>query len=147
MAKRFAWRLETVLKARYRTEEHRQQELGEAIFKLNAELAERNRIKEQQANGRRELRLRQTGRLNMADLTQINVYLGALERQHRKIEKRIADAQTIVVQKRESLAQAVRDRQILEKLKDRDYQAFRKEMRHKDQKVMDELAGRQKWQP
>ncbi len=147
MAKRFAWRLETVLKARYRTEEHWQQELGKAVFKLNTEIAERNRIKEQQANCRHELRQRQTGRLNMADLTQINVYLGALERQHRKIEKRISDAQTIVVQKRESLAQAVRDRQILEKLKDRDYQAFRKEMRHQDQRVMDELAGRQKWQP
>ena len=142
MAKRFVWRLETVLNVRRRTEEQRQQELAQAMARLNAEQAERERVHDLQTLCRQDLKQRRTGRLNLTDLTHINAYLSALDRQHRRVEKRIADAQQAVAKKRTALTQAVRDRQILENLKARDYQVFRKEARRRDQAMMDEVAAR-----
>jgi flagellar export protein FliJ len=46
---------------------------------------------------------------------------------------------------REKLAQAVRERQVLENLKAQDFQAFQKAERKRDQAMMDELAARRKW--
>lgn len=145
MAKRFVWRLETVLNVRRRTEEQRQQELAQAMARLNAEQAERTRVNNLLALCRHDLKQRRTGRLDLIDLSQINAYLGALDRQYRRTEKRISDAQQVVAKKRATLTQAVRDRQILENLKARDLQIFRKEERRRDQAIMDEVAARKAW--
>ena len=145
MAKRFRWRLETVLKSKYRAEEQRQQDLAQAIAQLNVEQAERVRIAELQVACRQDLKQFQTGRLNVADLAQINTYLEALEQQHQQVEERIQEAQKTVDATRERLAKAVRERQVLENLKTQDYQAFQKAERKRDQAMMDELAARRKW--
>ncbi len=73
---------------------------------------------------------------------QINAYLGDLERKHRETDTRIEQAQQVVTEQRENLAQAVRERQVLENLKDRDYQLFRKAEQKRDQAAMDEVASR-----
>lgn len=145
MAKRFVWRLETVLGVRRRTEEQRQQELAQALARLNAEQAERARVNDLMAVCRADLKQRRAGRLDMVDMAQINAYLGALDRQFRRTEKRISDAQQVVAKKRAALTQAMRDRQILENLKARDYQVFRKEQQRKEQALIDEVAGRKAW--
>jgi len=144
MAKRFVWRLETVLKAKFRAEEQKQQDLADAIAQLNAVLAERERLAQRQAQCREDLKQRQVGRLNPHDLAQINAYLEALDALRRSNGTQIEEARRVVIEKREALAQAVRDRQIFENLKTRDYQAFRKEERKRDQILMDELAARRK---
>jgi len=145
MARRFVWRLETVLKSKFRIEEQRQQELAEALAQLNRAVAERERLAGLQARCRDDLKRRQMGRLNPNDLVQVNAYLETLDTQHRTVETQIEEAHHVVFEKREALAQAVRDRQIFENLKARDYQVYRKEERKRDQTLMDELAARKKW--
>lgn len=145
MAKRFVWRLETVLKSKHRAEEQRQQEFAQTLRKLNAEQAERSRILDLQGQCRQDLKRFQSGRLNLAELAQINVYLESLERLCRSVESRIKGAQKAVDTSREKLAQAVRERQVLENLKAQDFRAFQKAERKRDQAVMDELAARRKW--
>jgi len=142
MAKRFVWRLETVLRHRLRTEDQRQQNLSEALTQLSREQATRAELIGFQNQYREELKSRQTGRLYPADLLQINTYLGDLERKHRETDGRIAQAQQVVAEQRENLAQAVRERQVLENLKDRDYQIYRKVEQKRDQATMDEVASR-----
>jgi len=145
MAKRFVWRLETVLKSKLRIEEQRQQDLGRAIAKMNVQQTERNRIIDLQMRCRQDLKQLQTGRLNITDLAQINTHLEILDQQCRSVEKRIKDAQKNVDATREKLAQAVRERQVLENLKSQDYKMFQKAERKRDQMMMDELAARRKW--
>lgn len=145
MAKRFIWRLETVLKAKHRAEEHCQQDLARAISRLGAEQAERARILALQGQCREDLKKFQTGRLNVSDLTHINTYLEVLDQQYHRVEKRIQDAQKAVEATRTKLAHAVRERQVLENLKTQDYQLFKKAERKRDQAMMDELAARRKW--
>ena len=141
---RFIWRLETVLKAKLRAEEQRQQDLAEALRKLREEEAERARIAKLQADCREALKRLQTGQLNPRDLSQINTYLEALHDQHEEIETRIKNAQNAVERAREALTRAVRERQTLENLKARDYQAFKTAEKKRDQTLMDELAARRK---
>lgn len=145
MAKRFVWRLETVLKSKYRIEEQRQQDLGRAMSKLGVQQTERSRIIDLQKKCRQDLKHMQTGRLNVTDLAQINTHLEILDQQCRSVETRIKDAQKVVDATREKLAQAVRERQVLENLKAQDYKAFQKAERKRDQMMMDELAARRKW--
>jgi len=145
MAKRFVWRLETVLKSKHRAEEQQQQVLAQALSKLAKEQSEKARIDELQAKCRQDLKQFQSGRLNVSDLAQINIYLGRLDQQCQQVEAQIELAQKGVDQAREKLAQAVRERQVLENLKAQDYQAFKKEERKRDQALMDELAARRKW--
>lgn len=145
MAKRFVWRLETVLKSKHRAEEQQQQVLAQALSKLAREQSEKARIDELQVKCRQDLKQFQSGRLNVSDLAQINMYLERLDQQCQHIEKQIELAQKGVHQAREKLAQAVRERQVLENLKAQDYQAFKKEERKRDQALMDELAARRKW--
>ncbi|MFT5367591.1 MAG: flagellar export protein FliJ [Candidatus Latescibacterota bacterium] len=145
MAKRFVWRLETVLKSKHRAEEQRQQDLAQALSQLNAEQSERIRILDLQMRCRQDLKQFQTGRLNVADLAQINTHLEVLDQQCRRVEARIKNAQNAVDATRGKLAQAVRERQVLENLKTQDHQTFRKAERKRDQAMMDELAARRKW--
>ena len=142
MAKRFVWRLETVLRHRLRKEEQRQQDLAEALTQLSREQSARSELIDLQNQCKDDLRQRQSGRLYLADLVQINAYLGDLDRKHQETDGRIAQAQQVVTEQRENLAQAVRERQVLENLKDRDYQIYRKAEQKRDQAAMDEIASR-----
>jgi len=146
MAKRFVWRLETVLRHRLRTEEQRQQDLAESLVQLSNEHATRTDLVALQDRCREDLKQRQSGKLNPVDLMQINTYLGDLDRKHQETDQRIAIGQKVVVDKREILAQAVRERQVLENLKEQDYSAFRKKEQRRDQAAMDELASRRSQQ-
>lgn len=145
MARRFLWRLETLLKSKRRAEDQQQQNMAKTIAKLQKELAERTRIVGIQATCRQDLKQLQSGRLNIADLAQINAHLEILDLQHRRAEGRIKFAQSETDSAREKLAQAVRERQVLENLRQQDYQIFQKAERKRDQAMMDELAARRKW--
>ena len=145
MAKRFRWRFEAVKRAKEREEERRQQELAEALAGLRAEEAERDRALALQEQYRQQLREKQTGRLNTADISLINTYLETLSYQAETVETRIKAAGEIVRQKQEALMRTVRDRKVLENLRERDHQVFRKEERRRDQALMDEVAGRRKY--
>jgi flagellar export protein FliJ len=134
-----------VLKSKHRAEEQRQQDLAQALSQLNAEQSERIRILDLQMRCRQDLKQFQTGRLNVADLAQINTHLEVLDQQCRRVEARIKNAQNAVDATRGKLAQAVRERQVLENLKTQDHQTFRKAERKRDQVMMDELAARRKW--
>ena len=131
-----------MLRHRLRTEEQRQQKLAEALAQLGTEEAARKQLADLQNQYREELKRYQTGRLNPVNLVQINLYLADLDRKHKEVNERIVGAQEVVVEQRDVLAQAVRERQVLENLKARDYRAFRKDEQRRDQVAMDEMAAR-----
>lgn len=144
MAKRFAWRLEPVRRLKEREEERKQQNLAEALAQLQSVTALRSKLEQQQEACRIQLRQFQSGRLNPIDLRTINTYLEDLSRQHRELETKLQEAHSQVAEKREALMKTVREKQVLDNLKERDRQAFKKEERRRDQAAMDEIASRRK---
>ena len=145
MAKRFVWRLEPVRRLKEREEERKQQDLAEALAQLQSVTALRSKLEQQQEACRIQLRQFQSGRLNPIDLRTINAYLEDLSRQHRELETALQEAHSQVAEKREALMKTVREKQVLDNLKERDHRAFKKEERRRDQTAMDEIASRRKF--
>ena len=142
MAKRFKWRFASVKKAKEREEERNQEALAEARRALRAEEAELSRLLELRAACWQQVREKQSGALNTADLLLAHAYLEKLSGQIQEQARRVENARSGADRKRSVLLKTVQERKVLENLKDRDYREFRKEERRRDQAAMDETANR-----
>lgn len=142
MAKRFKWRFESVKKAKEREEEQGQQNLVRAQDALTSEEAKLAELRDQREVYIRQLREKQDGRLNTADLSRINTYLENLAGQIKAQAQQVEKTRSVVNRHREALLKTVQERKVLENLKERDYRAFRKTERRQDQVTMDETANR-----
>lgn len=142
MARRFKWRFETVKNAKEREEERHRENLAEARRVLVTEEAELVELHANREDCLRQLREKQAGRLNTADISLVLTYLEDLDQKIRKQAQTVAKAQSAAESKREILAQTVQENKILENLKERDNEKFRKAERRKDQAETDEAAVR-----
>ena len=142
MAKRFKWRFESVKNAKDKEEERSQQELANAQNKLRSEEEKLADLQGRREVHVRRLRQKQTGRLNTADISVIHAYLEELSGQIQRQGRRVEEARVNVGHKREALLRTVQENKVLENLKERDNQAFRKTERRRDQARTDEIANR-----
>ena len=142
MAKRFKWRFESVKNAKDREEERNQEALAEARRLLHSEEAELSRLLDLRNAYLGQLREKQAGRLNTADISLVHAYLEKLGGQIQEQTQRVDKARSGADEKRTILLKTVQERKVLENLKDRDHREFRKEERRRDQATMDETANR-----
>ena len=142
MAKRFKWRFESVKNAKDREEERNQEALAEARHLLHSEEAELSRLLDLRNAYLGQLREKQAGRLNTADISLVHAYLEKLGGQIQEQTQRVDEARSGADEKRTILLKTVQERKVLENLKDRDHREFRKEERRRDQAAMDETANR-----
>lgn len=78
--------------------------------------------------------------MNVIEEIHLSFYRVSLTDEVSTREKGVKDAQSMVEDSRQLAVQARRDRQVLEKLKDRHLQKHRREAEAREQKEMDELA-------
>ena len=142
MAKRFKLRFESVKNAKDREEERNQEALAEARRLLHSEEAELSRLLDLRKAQLGQLREKQAGRLNTADISLAHAYLEKLGGQIQEQTQRVDEARSGADEKRTILLKTVQERKVLENLKDRDHREFRKEERRRDQAAMDETANR-----
>ncbi len=142
MAKRFVWRFDMLRRTREREEERIQQELAEALGKFRAEERELERLQELHAENTVKLREKQTGVLNSAEMSTMYGYRENIRRMASDQVAKLELAQSIVNEKQEILTKAVQERKVLDSLRERDYNDYRKEIRRRDQAEMDEIANR-----
>jgi flagellar FliJ protein len=142
MAKRFKWRLETVKKAKEREKEKNQELLGRAQTALRTEETKLATLRSERDKCVQELEGSRTGRLNPANLSLSHSYLNQLDRKIQEQEKQVELARSVTEEKRGILLKTVQERKVLENLRDREHQKFKKEERRRDQAMTDETAGR-----
>lgn len=138
----FKFRFETLLVARRHAEETLQRELSEARRALSDEQAALRAKKSTRRQCLQDLRRKQQQRFRTADIHLYGPYLERLERDIDIQQKRVVGAERNVNQKRLALMEALKRRKILEKLKEKDQQAYLKSMAARERKFMDEVAGR-----
>jgi len=142
MAKRFKWRLDTVKKAKERFEDQKKQALSDAQSSQNAEetilaelysarLAQQNRLKENQS-----------GKLNPIELQASYAYISNLEMKIATQLKKVEAASQLTESHRAELVKAVQENKVLENLRTRDHEVFKKDERNRDQAETDETANR-----
>ncbi len=136
MAK-FTFNLEAVLRIKTQKEESIKNELGKAVQRLEAEkqkLAKlENTVEEITAQFNRKAK-----RTTVRKLIEFNEYLSLLDSKIKKQKENVNCAASDVDRIREELLQAVKERKILEKLKEKKFDEFLHEQKKLEQKSNDE---------
>ena len=139
----FTFRLETLWKLRVADRQQRREELAEA---LEAETLLQTR-KEEMGSELKELRKRravvsQAGEIDVDALTQSHRYELITQAQIQLLDQRAAQLAVETQRRRQALVEAEREVKTLEKLREKQYAEYVFEEQKREQKELDEIAGR-----
>ncbi|HSO59530.1 MAG TPA: flagellar export protein FliJ [Desulfobacterales bacterium] len=139
----FHFRLETILTQRRHVEERFQKELAEVRQELSAAQAVLREAKETRRRSMREMRRKQQDRFRADDMLLYYPYLERLKLDIELHMKRVAAGERKVAQKRQALLEAMKQRKILDKLKEKQFQMHLKTEAGREQRFTDESAAQQ----
>lgn len=139
---KFVFRLEPVLKQRKRDEQEKQRELAVrelVVVNLQAEL---KRLDESLKSASEDLRTNHlTGAIDLNYLTAHRRFLGAMQRQGLAVVQKIATAQAHVDDARRKLAEAAKQRKVIERLREKQLMRWREDQARREQTDMDEIGS------
>ena len=137
---KFVFQLEGVLRQRKSVEEQRQRELGVAqaeMARMEAELRSMDETTRGVSDDVRSNRL--TGTLDMTFLAAHRRYVLAMQRKALALAQRMAAQQQVVDLARRQLAEAARQRKIIEKLRERQEGRWKVEQARRESADLDEV--------
>ena len=137
---KFKFKLETVLKVKIRVEELRQKELKEAEIRreqARKQLLQRQAEVAQAMDSYRE-EIKQ--RIDVRQAVNYNRFLQWLNKQVDLAAAHLEQCVRLVNEARQRLIEAAKERQILEKLKEKAYEEYKLEEQRLDNKFLDELG-------
>jgi flagellar FliJ protein len=137
---KFVFQLDAVLRHRKMIEEQRMRELGAAqaeMAKMEAELRSMDETTRGVTDDLRDNRL--TGKLDMAFLAAHRRYVLAMQRKAMELAQRMAQQQQVVDAARRALAEAAKQRKIMDKLKERQQERWKTEQSRKESEQLAEV--------
>ena len=141
--KQFEFRLQKVMETTKTREELKKRELAQALTTLNKNEALLERmIHRLQDQIERYNALRNQPSIQASEMMNFSYYTEKLAAEIQEQKSRIEQLAEQVRLHREKLIEISKDKKILEKLKEKKYQEFKKKLRSLEQKFMDELSLR-----
>lgn len=140
---RFVFHLEGVLRQRKQVERDRQRVLAERlaiVARLSAELREMDAQVQRAVEDIRQNRL--TGPIDLSFLAAHRRYTQSMQRRAVEQARRIVSAQQSADAARAELAEAARQRKVIEKLKERRFSLWKAEQDRKEMAELDEIGMR-----
>jgi flagellar FliJ protein len=137
----YRFKLEALLRHRRHQEEVCQKELAQTERQLADEQGKLRRQKTEKRANIQKLQAKQKERINVSDIILSVNYLQQLSKNIEDQLKNVRDAKNKVNQKRHELIIIVKKRQTLEKLKEKEWQAYQQKMMQNERKQMDEVAS------
>ena len=137
---KFVFQLDAVLRHRKMLEEQRMRELGAAqaeMAQMEAELRAMDETTRTVTSDLRDNRL--TGKLDMAFLAAHRRYVLAMQRRAMELAQRMAQQQQVVDAARRALAEAAKQRKIMDKLKERQQERWKTEQSRKESEQLAEV--------
>jgi flagellar FliJ protein len=137
---KFVFQLDAVLRHRKMIEEQRMRELGAVqteMARMEAELRSIDEAAKGVSDDVRNNRL--TGTLDMSFLAAHRRYVLAMQRKAVALAQRMAQQQQLVDAARRSLAEAAKQRKIIEKLRERQHERWRSEQSRKELEQLSEV--------
>ncbi len=135
--KKFRFTLEKVLNLREFEEKQAKEELGRVISisnKLNAEL-------QQIAIDRVNTRNSSTSLLSISEFTAAEHYVTRLDNKKEQILVELAQNELLIEQKRKLFAQAMQNRKVITKLKEKQFKEWRMKNLHEEEATTDDIAN------
>ena len=139
--RQFQFRLQSLLDVRKRYEEQAQANLGFQEQIMAGLVAEREFLGQAIKNQRERLVFTDEESVSLDALRQDQRWLSRLERDYQEKEDQIIKSRERLEQLRLELVQRTKDREIMDKLKERDYIVWQKESRRLDQVALDEISS------
>lgn len=137
----FKFQLEPVLSLKEKFEESKKRELGAEIQKQNVILSERTALLHNQHALLDEMKAQSIQTVHVNELKLCGHYAKALEKAIEVKNKEAEMAQKRVEEKREELIKAMRERKILDNLKEIKKEQYRDEERHAEAQFLDEIVS------
>ncbi|MDB5098744.1 MAG: Flagellar FliJ protein [Cyanobacteria bacterium RYN_339] len=139
--KRFTFRYQTLLEVRERAQQQEQELLQHLLRRQQESQGElAGLFNDEQAQRDAWLAAQQSGGLDLDDIAMIQQFLYVLDTRIRAQRQAVEDSVARVDNQRELLTEAMRQAEIIRKLKERDEKAWRAEVESAEAKELDELA-------
>jgi flagellar FliJ protein len=138
--KRFAFRYQTVLDVRERLEKQEEDLLQRLLGRQRAEEAERDRLVAEEASLREAWTERVSGALDLDALLTMHTSLDGMARRIAKQRQAVEVAKARTDNQREILTKAMQEAEVLRKLKQRDFDAWRLAIDRAENAAIDEMA-------
>jgi len=138
---KFIFRLQSFLNFKKQLEKNVQNELGIATQKLQSEILKLRRIEEDIENYLNEFRAACTGAVRPEKVKELKTYLEHLYDREQEQKLNVKREQENVDKIREKLIGIMRDKKVLENLKDKNFQEFLSEQEKSEQLLTDELVS------
>jgi flagellar FliJ protein len=137
---KFVFQLDAVLRHRKTLEDQRQRELGQARAELARMEAELRAMDETTRGVSDDLRTnRLTGTLDMSFIAAHRRYVMAMQRKAMELAARMAQQQVVVESARKALAEAAKQRKIMEKLREKQHERWKAEQSFKELEQLSEV--------
>ncbi|MCC6741852.1 MAG: flagellar export protein FliJ [Planctomycetia bacterium] len=140
--KRFEFRLESLLNLRRAAEESAKRAFGEVRTAADRQRDEAERAAEAEARAKDEMRSAQSGlELCVADLLAHQRHVAALGKRAGTERSRLGDLEAALEKARGALAAAMKDRKVLDRLRERRAAEWQAEMLKDEQRAADEASS------
>lgn len=137
---KFVFKLEAVLRHRKTLEEQRQRELGQVQAEMSRMEGQLRELDETTKNVSEDVRSnRLTGKLDMAFLAAHRRYVLAMQRKALDLAQKMAAHRLVVDAARARLAEAAKERKIIEKLRERQQDRWKTELSRKELEQLQEV--------
>ncbi|ONI44506.1 flagellar export protein FliJ [Candidatus Epulonipiscioides gigas] len=135
------FRLESILSLKKNIEQMKQKELADAYFEKQKLVDKKNQLENNKEILNKNTRQSLKGKVNPKDLIQNSQYVEVLDTQIKNTDIEIVKADDNILVKQKNLVEAMKERKILENLKEIHLEEFRKEQLFEEQKLADEVVG------
>ena len=136
----FKFRLQRILELREQAEQAKARELSSAQDAADAARSIHEQLADLHRSSRAEVDAAHRTAPRIGHLTQLGLVLNALDQRLESAGESVRAADEVVQGAQQQLADAARDRRVLDRLKDRHAEQWRVDAAHKDRLGMDEVA-------
>ena len=137
----FKFRLQSVLNIKKQMEESLQDDLAKAIQAMENEKKVFNELKEERERGLSEVNSEVSSGVTVEKLRNYNAYLSFVKQKISNQAERVKCSKETADKYREELVAAVKERKMLETLKEKQYSQYLKEEEKKQQRIVDEIVS------
>ena len=136
----FKYKLEPILALKEKIEENKKREFGIAHQSYERAKSEKAILVKAQEQAYHAARTQKNDSINIIQLKQLNHYTNYMKKEISAKDKEIVSAEQQVEQKRNELVEAVKERKILENLKEIQLQEYKEEENKKENARIDEIV-------
>ncbi len=136
----FKYKLEPILSLKEKMEDNKKRELGLANQSYEKAKAEKAKLVETRNKAYEEAKIQNNNKVNIEHLKQLNQYLNYMKREIHLKEQEVIKAAIKVDEKRSELIEAVKERKILENLKELKLEEYKEEESKKENNIIDEIV-------